>query len=110
MIRGAIGSLYTAEVPSIVTETLTPIERGTGEKQNYNLLELNIQIINVNKSKGALYLTKTFLSLGMTGNTRPQCNLITSTCEMHPSVHSPLLSVKLSCVPDPSSKMSYGDT
>lgn len=40
VISGAIGSLYTADVPSIVTETLTPSERGTGKnKNNYNLLE-----------------------------------------------------------------------
>lgn len=29
VMRGAIGSLYTAEVPSMVTDTLTPRERGT---------------------------------------------------------------------------------
>lgn len=33
VISGAIGSLYTAVVPSIVTETLTPIERGTGKNK-----------------------------------------------------------------------------
>lgn len=33
VISGAIGSLYTADVPSIVTETLTPSERGTGKNK-----------------------------------------------------------------------------
>lgn len=34
VMRGAIGSLYTAEVPSIVTDTLTPRERGTATGGN----------------------------------------------------------------------------
>ena len=33
VMRGAMGSLYTAVVPSTVTDTLTPKERGTEEKQ-----------------------------------------------------------------------------
>lgn len=41
-MSGAIGSLYTADVPSIVTETLTPSDRGTEGKKTKKLAKLNI--------------------------------------------------------------------
>jgi hypothetical protein len=35
IINGAIGSLYIADVPSIVTDTFMPKDRGTGKEKGY---------------------------------------------------------------------------
>lgn len=47
IINGAIGSLYIADVPSIVTDAFMPKERGTGNSKEKRVLSKVTQIIKI---------------------------------------------------------------
>lgn len=47
-MRGAIGSLYTADVPSIVTETLMPKELGTAKTRVHNTINITKKLYDDN--------------------------------------------------------------
>lgn len=58
VISGAIGSLYTAEVPSIVTETLTPSDRGTGKKMKLQFVRFEYTSEKCDQNQRCLKLDK----------------------------------------------------
>lgn len=53
IINGAIGSLYIADVPSIVTDAFMPKDRGTGKKKKKGILQSNTNYkdLNIKKKK-----------------------------------------------------------
>ena len=53
IINGAIGSLYIADVPSIVTDAFMPKDRGTGKKKKmvFSRVTQIIRILTLKKKK-----------------------------------------------------------
>lgn len=53
IINGAIGSLYIADVPSIVTDAFMPKDRGTGKKKKkvFSRVTQIIKDLNIKKKK-----------------------------------------------------------